>query len=87
MVLNKRGQVFFFTLMLGTTIIILGLALADSIQFFADDARTNMHCDVYTNLSLADETTCYGLDILKPAATGGIILLGVAILGAGVMLR
>ena len=66
--------------MLGTTIIVLGLALAQPIQQFIDSARTDMNCaapvdDYYT-------ATCYALDIMKPLVAGGIILVGIAVIGA-----
>lgn len=84
---NKRGQVFLYMLMVGTLVIVLGLALSAPTKEVIDNARDSMYCDVYTNLSLSDETTCYALDISKPAFSGTLILLGIAILGTGVILR
>lgn len=78
--MNKKGIVFFYTLMLGTIIIVLGLALAQPIQSFVDDSRTNVGCNAPS--SMYDEALCYGLDLLKPLVTGGIILIGFAVIAA-----
>jgi hypothetical protein len=80
MVLNKRGVIFFYTLMLGLTIIVFGLAMASPIRSFIDDARTNMTCSLPANNW--DEAMCWILDLMKPMVTGGIILVGVAVMSA-----
>ena len=80
---DKRGITFFFTLMLGTTIIILGLALAQPIKQFVDESRdaTHMNC-TNPDLNKYDEATCIGLDVLKVIEVGGLILIGIAIITA-----
>jgi hypothetical protein len=82
--MNKRGITFFYTLMLGVTIIVLGLALASPTKDFIDDARDGMSCTA-TNLSIYDEATCVGYDALKPLISGGIILIGFAVIGAKII--
>lgn len=83
---DKRGIAFLFTLMLGVTIIVLGMGLAQPTKQFVDDARnvTNLNC---TNplISKWDEGTCVALDSLKPFVTGGLILIGLAIISAKVV--
>ena len=79
--MNKKGITFFYTLMLGVTIMILGLAFAFPVKESVDDSRTQLNCS-WTNLSKYDEANCVGLDLLKPLTIGGIILIGVADLGA-----
>ena len=82
--MNKRGITFFYTLCLGITIIVLGLALAYPIKQSVDISRDNMNC-TSESLSIYDEATCTGLDLLKPLITGGIILIGVACITAKIL--
>ena len=83
--MNNKGITFLFLLMLGTTIIVLGLALAQPIKEFVDTARTEMNCAAPVDKYY--EATCYGLDILKPLITGGIILVGIAVITAKVIFK
>ena len=76
--MNKKGITFFYTLMLGMTIVVLGLALASPIKEFADDARTNLSCSAPANMY--DEAGCYGIEFIRVMATAGIILIGVAVI-------
>ena len=78
MVLNKRGLVFFYRLMLGTIIILLGIAFAFPTQSVINESRTNLTCSAPS--SDFDQATCWILDITKPLFAGGIILLGFAVL-------
>lgn len=78
--MNNKGITFLFFLMLGTTIIVLGLALARPIKDFVDDARTAMNCAAPADKYY--EATCYALDIMKFLITGVIILVGIAVIGA-----
>lgn len=82
--MNKRGITFFFTLMLGITIIVLGLALAKPTKDFVDTTRTDMNC-TSTDISLYDQAACVGYDALKPLISGGMILIGVAVMGAKIL--
>lgn len=84
--MNKQGIGFFYTLMLGTLIIILGLALSSPTKEFVDTSRneTNMNC-TNPEINVYDEATCVGLDFMKFLITGGIICFGLAIIGAKVI--
>ena len=82
--MNKKGITFFYTLMLGITIIVLGLALASPIKEQVDTTRTNMNC-TSADLSIYDEATCVGYDVLKPLITGGIIFIGFAVISAKII--
>lgn len=74
MVLNKRGIVFFYRLMLGIVIILLGIALAYPTKAPIDDSMTQLSCNVPA--SDFDQATCWFLDIIKFLFVGVIILLG-----------
>ena len=78
--MNNRGITFLYTLMLGITIIVLGIALAYPIKVVMDEKMTELTCT-----SPSDDWTqalCWGLDITKPALTGLIIFIGIAVLTA-----
>lgn len=81
--MNKKGIGFFYTLMLGTLIIVLGLALASPTQEFVNTSMnsSNMDCN-NVSISNFDQVTCVGLDSLKFVITGGFILFGIAVIGA-----
>lgn len=89
--LNRRGQVFFVTLMLFVTIIILGLALAPSLKIFSDTARnsttsTNLGLDCSnTSISNNDKANCVATDLMMPYFIGFIIFMGGALLGAKIL--
>lgn len=84
--MNKKGITFFYTLCLGVTIIVLGMALAQPVKQFVDESRdaTHMNC-ANTTITKWDEATCVGLDLLKPLGIGGIILIGVAVISAKII--
>ncbi len=84
--MNKRGLVFLYTLMLGTTIIILALALAQPSKEFVDSARNSeqLNCSL-TNLTQWEEGTCLELDLLKPWFVGGLLIIGFLVIGAKVI--
>ena len=76
--MNRKGFVFFYTLMLGLVIIILGVALIPStlqtMNLFMDD----MTCD-YPSSNFV-EAACWMIDFQKPLLIGGIILVGIGVL-------
>lgn len=78
--MNKRGLVFFYTLMLGITVIVLGMAFAKPIQSVIDERMTDLTCTAPADD--VTQATCWGLDILKPVLVGGTIAIGLAIIGA-----
>lgn len=76
--MNKRGLVRFYRLMLGTLIIVLGMALAYPVKAPIDNSMASMTCT--SPSSDFDQATCWILDITKPFLAGGIILIGFAVL-------
>lgn len=80
MVLNNKGQVFIYTMMLGICCIVMGLALAPVVQSIVNEKMSEMTCT-----SPADnwtQATCWILDSYKPLAIGGIIFVGISYLAA-----
>lgn len=89
--MNGRGQVFFFTIMLGIVFIILGLAFAPTIKTFTDDAmnsttdtRVGLDCSNST-ISDYDKANCVFVDLLNPYFVGFLIFAGGAIVGAKII--
>lgn len=79
--MDKRGIVFLYYLMIGLTIIILGIALAYPTKAPIDDARTQLSCSSPANDF--DTGTCYLMDGLKWLFVGGTIMLGFYVLFRG----
>ena len=83
---NKRGQMWAFSLMLGITIIVLGLALAPAGKRMVDDAMNTSTATVIgldcNNESISNfaKGTCVITDYSLPYFFGGIILVGVGII-------
>lgn len=90
--MNNKGIGFFYTLMLGVTIMVLGIALNTPIKQFVDSSRNEttllgtdgMNC-TNPELSIYDEGTCTILDMTKFLGGGIIILIGLAIIGAKII--
>ena len=78
--MDKKGLVFFYTFMLGTIVIVLGIALATPISQVISQAMTSTELDCTAPSTDFDQATCWFLDILKPLITGFFILLGFAII-------
>lgn len=78
MKMDKSGIVFFYRLMLGIVIIILGIALAFPTAEPINESKDNLSCD--SPSSDFDQGTCWFLDIVKFMFVGGIIFIGVFIL-------
>jgi hypothetical protein len=80
MVLNNKGQVWMYTLMLGITIIVLGLALAGPTKDIINQVMSDLTCsDPYDNYI---QGACWYMDFQKPLLIGGIIFAGIAIVAA-----
>ena len=82
--MNNRGQVVFYTLMIGIVIIIIGLALAPVVQDFITDARnetTGMDCD-NSSISDFDKAGCITSDLTLFYFIAGLIFLGGAVIAA-----
>lgn len=78
--MNKRGLTFFYTFMLGTLLIVLGIALFTPIKNVMDENRTNLTCS--SPASDYDQALCWGFDILKFAIPSFFVLLGMGIFAA-----
>lgn len=91
--MNRKGQLFFFTLMLAVVVIILALALTPVVRETVNDARNTttsdgaagLDCD-NSSISDFDKSACVITDISSPYFFG--ILLGIAgaAIGARVIL-
>jgi len=64
--------------MMGTLIILLGIALAYPTSHPINEARTALSCNAPA--SDFDQATCWFLDLTKPMFVGGIILIGFLVL-------
>lgn len=80
MVLNNKGLAFFYTLMMGITVIVLGIALTYPISEVINDNMEQLTCTAPANDW--DEAVCVGLDLLKVLFIGGTIFAGIAILAS-----
>lgn len=80
--MDKKGLVFMYTFMLGTLIIVLGLALATPIKQVVDRAMGTAEMDCSSPATDYIQATCWFLDIEKPLISGFIILLGFGIMAA-----
>lgn len=85
--MNNKGISFFLTMMLGISIIILGLALAPVIKDFNEDARNTTTLDGAegldcNNASISDfqSAACLGNDVTTYAFGGLIIAIGLAVI-------
>lgn len=79
MVLNKRGQVIFVTLMIVIVVIVLALAFAFPVKQATTQARSDMNCS-NSSISDYDKAGCITSDLTLFYFIGGAIFLaGVAI--------
>lgn len=89
---NKKGIGYFYTLMLGTVIIILVLALATPAKEFKDLARNEtmeagengLNC-TNPNLDIYGEANCIAIDVIYYLVIGGGLLVGVGVIGAKII--
>ena len=89
MVLNKKAQVFFYALMIGVILIVLGLALAGPVKDTVDSARNQttdegqlgLDC-TNSSISSYDKATCVVADLTIFHFIGGIIFIAGALLTA-----
>jgi len=83
---NKRGQVIFYALMLGITILVLALALSGPIRDQIDTARNpdNLDCS-NASISTFDQATCYVSDLTTFYFVGGLIFIAGAVIAAKII--
>jgi len=93
MVLNNKGQVIFFTLMLSVTIFIIAMALVPVVQDMTEgamnstsDTQVGLDC---SNSSITDYTKaqCILTDAATPYFFFGLIGIALLVIGAKVMLQ
>ncbi len=91
MVLNTKGQVFFYTLMLGIVIVLLALAFADPLRETIDTARAPSTGDSVgldcgnSSISDFDKANCTMVDLGLPYFFWGMLALAGLVIGAKVM--
>lgn len=85
--MNKQGVAFFLTMMLGISIIILGLALVPVIKDFNEDARNTTTLDGAggldcNNTSISDfqSAACLSNDVTTYGFGGLLIAIGLAVI-------
>lgn len=86
--MNKKGQIWGYSLMLGIVIFILALALAPAGNKVVQDAMNSstqdfigLDCD-NASISNFDKGTCVITDFSQAYFFGGLILLGISVIGA-----
>ena len=87
MIINdKKGQVMFYGLMLGITILVLALALAGPIRTSVDEARNNDNMDCSNeSISSFDKAACITADLSIFHFVGGLIFIAGAIVTARII--
>jgi len=92
--MNKRGQVFFYSLMLGILLIVLALALAGPIKDTVDSARNatmdegqpGLDCGNST-ISTFDKGACIVSDLSIFHFVGGLIFIAGAVIAAKIIFQ
>ncbi|MFP4457164.1 MAG: hypothetical protein ACLFPS_05835 [Clostridia bacterium] len=89
--MNKKGQLAFYSLMLGLLIIILALALAPSVSYFTNSARNatsgdtlGLDCD-NESISNFNKAACIATDVNLFYFVGSLILIGGGIITARII--
>ena len=86
MVMNKRGQVIFVTLMIAIVVIVLALAFAFPVKEATQDARGTMNCSD-TTISTFDKAGCLASDLTLFYFIGGMIFIAGAVVTARVIFK
>jgi len=84
--MNKKGQVFFYTLMLGIVVLVLALALATPVKESVNTSRTgsDLNCS-NSSISNFDKGACIVADLTLFYFIGGLIFIGGAIITAKIL--
>jgi hypothetical protein len=80
MVLNRKGQVFLYYLMVGITLIVLGIAFANPIKLLVDEQLNNLTCDTPSTDFI--QGLCWIMDSYKFLVVGTFILIGIGLIFA-----
>jgi len=96
MVLNNKGQMMFYTIMLSAVVILLTLAMTPVVKQFVDDARApstdnsvGMNCTAVMADGAAsdfDKANCTITDIILPYFFFGMLAIAMIIVGAKVII-
>lgn len=86
MVMNKRGQVIFVTLMIAIVVIVLALAFAFPVKEATTNARAEMNCSD-TTISDFDKAGCMASDLTLFYSIGGMLFLAGIIVTARVVFQ
>ena len=91
--MNRNGQTFFVTLMLGVVVILLALSFAPVVNEFNDDSRNTTTRDGAPGLDCSnssisdfDNAGCVGSDVTNASFIGILIAIGLAIIVGKVVL-
>lgn len=81
--MNNRGQVIFFTFMVGIVIILLAIAFAPGIKKQIDTARDSNNLDCSnSSISNFDKATCVVADLTIFHYVIGVVVLAGAVIAA-----
>ena len=86
--MNKNGQVWAYTLMLGIVLFVLALALAPAGKHFVDNAMNTSTADFIgldcsnDSISNFQKGACVVVDFSLAYFFGGLILIAIAVIGA-----
>ena len=91
---NKKGQVFFYSLMLGILILVLALALAGPVKDTIDNARNGTMTEGSPGLDCSNESistydkgACVVADLTIFHFIGGLIMIGGAVIVAKIIIQ
>lgn len=93
MVLNSKGQLFFYTLMLSTVIIVMAMALVVVVKQSVDTARAPTNGDTIgldcNNPTISDfqQAQCIITDIATPYFFFGFLAIAGMVIGAKLLLE
>lgn len=83
--MNNRGQAgYFYLMMIGIVLFILGFELASALVTNSTNVRTNLDCG-NSSISVDQKVTCGVVDIIAPLVTGLIFGLGGIAFGAKIV--
>lgn len=81
MVMNNKGQVLLYSLMVATLMIVLILSLAGPVKTFIESSKNQTECENST-ISDYDKAACYTYDIIFLLFVGLGIILAIIIIGS-----
>lgn len=84
--MNKQGQVFFVSIMLGVIVLLFALAVAQPFREVTDEARIQLDC-ANESISEYNQINCLATDINLPLFIGFLIFLAVAVIGGILFVR